>query len=487
MTQRPSSATSGLDPLRWQERLLALVAIVLGTAVLCSFALYNRFPFIISDTGTYVASGFELWVPADRPIFYGLLIRAFSFGRSFWPIIIGQCAAVAWLVHLTFRQVARARHAGIWTVVALTLLVCTTSVALTADTLCPDVTTPLLILSMALLQLDDLGRLEKTVVAALLVLSILCHTSNLPIATLLAGCAIAIAWRTRAGRGRPRAGLTAALVLSAWLTAPIVSAALGGGFHLTRASSAFLLARLAESGVLERTLDRSCSTHAFGLCGERARLTRNVNIFLWAPEGPVRRAGGFEPLVRANRGLLAASLVPSLWGAQFAAAVQGTVQCLLNLKIPWPSPWIGGPGTRAHMRRLLPASAPGLERSRQLRASFRHLPWLDAVQPWAVLLSLGALLGSLGLYLRVLAPDRFCFFLLVLFGVLANAAICGALSTPSDTRYMSRVAWLVVLLALVELARIAAARSRDERGAGPRGPAAPPVSPEVQGQALSRM
>jgi hypothetical protein len=53
-------------------------------------AIYNSYPLVFSDTGTYIRSGFEFSIPADRPVFYGLFLKHSSLGLSFWLSIFLQ-------------------------------------------------------------------------------------------------------------------------------------------------------------------------------------------------------------------------------------------------------------------------------------------------------------------------------------------------------------------------------------------------------------
>ena len=59
-----------------------------ASTVLCAIALlgaaiWNGYPIVYSDTSSYIISGFELETLKDRPITYGLFIRATSqIGRA---------------------------------------------------------------------------------------------------------------------------------------------------------------------------------------------------------------------------------------------------------------------------------------------------------------------------------------------------------------------------------------------------------------------
>jgi hypothetical protein len=62
--------------------LFDLLCILIATACFCSYAIWNGYPLVFLDTGTYVASGFERFVPRDRPLAYGFFIRHSSLAHS---------------------------------------------------------------------------------------------------------------------------------------------------------------------------------------------------------------------------------------------------------------------------------------------------------------------------------------------------------------------------------------------------------------------
>jgi hypothetical protein len=65
-----------------------LFSFIATTCLLLFDALYNGYPLIYSDTGTYLSSGFLLETPFDRPITYGIFMRISSLnGVSLWGVV----------------------------------------------------------------------------------------------------------------------------------------------------------------------------------------------------------------------------------------------------------------------------------------------------------------------------------------------------------------------------------------------------------------
>lgn len=84
-----------------KQKLNTYLLLLLGTLISCFFGFYNRYPFVYSDTGTYLYSGFANFIPWDRTIFYGLFCRHISLETSPWLIIITQSFLINVLLYKT--------------------------------------------------------------------------------------------------------------------------------------------------------------------------------------------------------------------------------------------------------------------------------------------------------------------------------------------------------------------------------------------------
>lgn len=57
-----------------QTLIAKITWVIVLLFVLMIPCIYNAFPLVTSDSGTYIASGIQGWVPIDRPLFYGLFV-----------------------------------------------------------------------------------------------------------------------------------------------------------------------------------------------------------------------------------------------------------------------------------------------------------------------------------------------------------------------------------------------------------------------------
>jgi len=67
-------------------------------------AIYNGYPLVYSDTGTYISSGFSGVVPVDRPIIYGWFVRYMSLSHSLWFVLLAQAVTVFFEIYMVARR-----------------------------------------------------------------------------------------------------------------------------------------------------------------------------------------------------------------------------------------------------------------------------------------------------------------------------------------------------------------------------------------------
>src|SRR5690349_4392599 len=65
-------------------------ALVAAAALLLWPAVWNHYPVVFADTGTYLSQAIHLYAGWDRPVFYSLLIRPLHLKTTLWPIVLAQ-------------------------------------------------------------------------------------------------------------------------------------------------------------------------------------------------------------------------------------------------------------------------------------------------------------------------------------------------------------------------------------------------------------
>ncbi|WP_201983301.1 hypothetical protein [Hymenobacter rubidus] len=323
-------------PAHW-GRSHSLLWLLLGSLVLLYGGLYNGFPLVTYDTGTYLGSGLDLSVPDDRPLTYGLFTRLASLNFSLWFVIFFQCLVLAGLL-LRYLEVyvPRARHPAT-RVALLAAFVWATGLSWISCELMPDIFTAIGLLAIGLVLLGHartgLGRAGLLVLA---LVSAMMHSSNvLTFSLVVAGVGALAALRGWFRRGwlRPAPwGLSMAAVLAAWLVLPGLHAAFGGEFAISRAAPAFLMGRLSETGILEKFLDDNCGWNkGYSLCAYRDSLPNTAAAFVWSDKSPMNQTGGWNAHLDEYRGIIGQVLTsPRYYPYLASEAAQATLRQLTH-------------------------------------------------------------------------------------------------------------------------------------------------------------
>jgi uncharacterized membrane protein YhaH (DUF805 family) len=276
-------------------------------------ALWNGYPLMFADSGTYVIQVPTFSLGWDRPPFYSLFLLLFHLRLSLWPVVVAQAVAASVLLRLALRAVAP--EGSEWRLVGVAgVLAVASSLPWFVGQVMPDLFTGLLVIALALLATRPSWSL-----AAAATVMIPLHLSHLPLAAaVLAGV---LAWRRWHDRAR-----------SGWvvLLPPVLAAGLLLGTNLIvhgRASIApfggvFLLARLIEDGPARAVLARDCDRAGWALCRDRADLPPTADAILWSPTSPLQAVerAATDPRRVADE---ADAIVARTWRTAPAAGVAG--------------------------------------------------------------------------------------------------------------------------------------------------------------------
>ena len=76
-------------------------------------ALWNGYPLVFSDTGTYLSQAIERYLGWDRPVFYSLFLFSLHMTITTWPVIVVQALLVTHTLHL-LRRALLPQVSGWW-------------------------------------------------------------------------------------------------------------------------------------------------------------------------------------------------------------------------------------------------------------------------------------------------------------------------------------------------------------------------------------
>ena len=430
---------------------MRVTLVSLGALVLLWMPLWNRYPLVFSDTGTYLFSAWQLFVPVDRPIGYGLFIRAASLAPSVWAIVFAQALGTSALLfrnaELLLPQTSGVEFFAFGLTVLTALL---TNVSMFVGWVMPDVFASWVFLGAVWFWLAR-ARHEKIVAALFVTFAFLVHNSHLWIALGALGIvSMFLVWRAKERRGVVRnSALVFALILFGIGLNVGINAWLGKGFSPGRGGSTFFVNRLHETGILRVTLARYCETETWTLCAARETLNAHegeLGWFLWNENSPLAQTDW--ETAAAEHGAIARRALECCLAEFLNISARSSWELFWLIErehdlLPQPA---SSDAARA-VRELYPREWAMFQASGQQHGApppgyvfaasplVRELVWLGA----ALILFLVAWLRRDARWLAV------WFALFVFLGV--NALVTGSLSGVF-ARYQARVFWLVTFFVL---------------------------------------
>ncbi len=430
MGDRPHSASVTTRPF---------LAVLAGAALLAWPAILNGYPIVFSDTGGLLEMGLQPGMGWDKPFVYGPIIAALSAHTTLWLPLAAQCALLSytlWATQLAFASTSPLRH------VALCLILAAgTAAPWFSSTLMPDMLTAVAALGIAA-QLGHPPRRHLVALTAITTVAIAAHLSHL----ILAAAAITALWLLRrAVPWRPLASLAVAVLFL------LASNAVGHGrFAVSPYGSVFALARLVGDGPARDYLDLACPGAGYRLCVWRSRLTADSDQFLWDPDGPFWADPMPLPEFATEASQIVLATVRAYPLRVLRDAIRNGARQLVRVDLGDTL----GPGylaatVRPRIERWFPGrDLRAYDRSRQMNGTL--LPLASTLIPLhRALLLLGLAISAYALVRGLRSPAvQADFAALMLIALAANALATGALSTVHD-RYEARLAWLVLLPALL--------------------------------------
>jgi hypothetical protein len=226
--------------------------------------IYNAFPLVTSDSGTYIASGLQGWVPIDRPLFYGLFVGFLSLKHSLWYPIIIQSLILAILLFKMYQHFLSSVKNGM-IYLFITLIICSlTGIAWFSVQIMPDIFVAIGFFSFVLLLLKPIENIEKWTLALFYLISLAMHNSHMLIFNLLTiFVLIFIKFNfisLKAIIPLKKIYFILFLSLFSWLINPTINLIYEGKFRHSGSPYAYLMAKYAENGLLATYVNEKCVT-----------------------------------------------------------------------------------------------------------------------------------------------------------------------------------------------------------------------------------
>ena len=427
---------------------------IISAFILMLFALYDNFPILTSDTGTYIVSGFTMTPPVDRPIFYGLFLRLTSLGASVWLTVFFQCLLLAYVLIKFMRKLVPAV-----TNLQLLGLVLFTSVFTIcgwfAGQLMPDIFTSILVLSVTTYLVFVNTQREKVLLLAVIFFSVLMHNSNFMVLTLFAVLYLLFTIVSKTGKGLKHTLPLFFISLLSWL-AFCTSNALGGNeFTASRSTHVFVMGKLVESGVLKTYLDRACPERNYKICAHINELPLAAWQFHWDAASPLQKEGGWDANKEEYNTIIADIFSrPKYYPYIAYKSIEATARqlALFHIDSWYTLPWMKFDEESSPYKAIEKYFPHELN---QLKVSRQNTKILD-IGFYDNMFAIVVIVSCIAVLFTIPAPLKKQFFILAAcIGVmiLLNAFVTAVLSSV-NSRFNARVSWLIPFVNVLMLLKI---------------------------------
>lgn len=441
-------------------KLLLIVGI--GTLILSIIGFYNGYPLVYSDTGTYILSGFERYVPADRPIIYGLFIQLFSFEYSLWPVIFFQNLITAFvlfeLMKIFFDKSFNFRRIYFFTLIFLVFL---TGIGWYSNQLMPDFFAPLVILVyFILLYRESLTRTSGVILVLILLFALISHFSHLLLGLTLVVITLVtkLLLKDRIKEvSFKRLAFLGALVLSCLIILPGINYLIEKKFALSKGSHVFLMGHLVDTGILKEFLKDNCSKPKFEnckLCYFKDSLPNNASSFIWS-SSVLEKTGGWEASKNEYDKIIYATLTQPkyLFANIYKSVSYGLIQLTDNEIGHGLSAYNEGSPPYGPIHDLFSSELNNYLNARQNKWNGINLNFdsLNSFHKILIIITLITLVMLLSGSMRLeLDHNSLCLLVFVIIAIVLNSLITAGLNTPYG-RMQTRVIWLLPLATIILL------------------------------------
>lgn len=278
-----------------KQKIIAAILWCLAAIIFLAVAVYNGYPLMNPDTGSYVKYAFDFQVPQDRSPFYGVFNGFASLWTSLWFTVIVQSAIVLYLLD-RYMQLFGSPSLTMYSkfFICCIIAVCT-HVVWVVSFIMPDIFTAVLLLSILLYLFDDKAPLlHKGLYLFIIAVSTAVHNSHYLISLLITGLLLFISLVLKGRHYIKRILILGGICVFNCLLLATLNYSKGFGFRMSSGSHVFLAAKFVETGIMKQYLDDSCGTKQLRLCAYRDALPHTLSEYLWEDYSPLYSTGGWQ-------------------------------------------------------------------------------------------------------------------------------------------------------------------------------------------------
>ncbi len=431
------------------NKVFKIIYFLFSSLIISGPALYNGYPIMYFDSSNYINQSISLIATSTNPIGYPLFIRAFSWQFSLWPVIFAQGLILSMLIYFVIKSILQSKNTIKYHIAIITILSFFSSMSWVSSTIMADIFTPISILSLYLLLSNKPQTGIKIFAFISLGFASLVHFSNPVIIIAIIILILALEYFLFKNPIKEKlkiGGVLLILVIASMFFGKNYNTIFTDKENPESIRHVLLMARMAESGLLEEFLDEHCDDNRYSLCNYKDKLPRVASEFVWQKNGVFSLTGGWSNTKEEYNEVLNHIFTSPKYISLFAyKGIISTYKQLFTFRIS---------------NIVLDNDSPVNEiihqkfkhEEKKFSVSQQHYSnLLDTKQInnyYYFLCAISIVIIIVFISVSGLKKDKetILFILIIFGGILFNAAINGTFSNVV-TRYQSRVNWLLILAA----------------------------------------
>lgn len=431
------------------KRYKFILFVVLGALCLMLDGFCNGYPLVYSDTSTYLASGFELETPVDRPITYGLFVRIASLnGLTLWTVIFFQSFLLSWLIFLVLKQFYVNKPFLLKGLAILLFLSVFTGISWSSSELIADIFTPIALLSMALLVSGNSRKSTRIVLFILYTISICMHISHVLLFSLLLIIIYLFKrWLLPKELLKPvrwQIGIMFFLTLASIFTM---------GSAISKSKDVFMMGAMVEQGITKKYLDEYCGKRPYKMCAYKDSLPKTLKDFVWDTNSAFYKTGGWSAENRKeyNDIIFSTFTEPKYIELHAVESAKATFNQLLSFHIGDGNGKFSK-GTVLHGRigKYVLHDLDSYSSSKQIQTGFSSLDIWNKIYDCIIAVSAFCLLLVLVIKRKIINSHLKAVIFILFTGIILSAWDTGTFSTVAE-RFGCKMMWLIPFMLIIAL------------------------------------
>lgn len=452
MQNKKNLIVSDIKPLVHKIAFLLICALILMTP-----ALYNGFPLVNPDSGGNIGVAYNLHVPIERPISYSVLLRiATSIIHSLWMIVLLQTVIVVYILNRVSKKLLSNTYSNRIFLAIIILLTFFTSCSWHTSHILPDILTAAVILLVVdFLLLNTPNKNQKIIYFIAIWLLLEQHNSNLLIALILSLCLFIYA---KVKQHKPLLQKTIfifIITLFSFVSISFFNLWEGNSFRPSASTHIFMMARMAENGILDEFLKENCPTNNYSICNYQGRTGNRQWDFMWVDGHLIDNGGhpnGWFTTEKEYKQIIRKTLVtPKYLLKHIYESIEGTFRQLTQIHV---GIMIEGEGSSpfVNIEQRFPYELKEYRTALQPTANLiKQMPFFNAII-YIFFVSM-VLLAILFYYHKNVNQNFKNIFAFIIAAVICNAFVTSTFSTVVE-RLQSRVSWLIPYMCILMLINV---------------------------------